>query len=127
MQRFIPLQSCWVFFVICIYCSMHCKRIILSFRMDPTTSAQDVHRCDLCEENMVDMLCVVCPQKLCTSCVGNHVVDDPRKHKLVKIQHLFFQSVTFIQRNDVKISVKNATKLFVHLAFLPILTSDTNS
>lgn len=52
--------------------------------MDPTTSAQDVHRCDLCEENMVDMLCVVCPQKLCTSCVGNHVVDDPRKHKLVK-------------------------------------------
>lgn len=54
--------------------------------MDPKTSAQDVHRCDLCEENLVDMLCVVCPQKLCKSCVGNHLVDDPGKHKLVKYQ-----------------------------------------
>lgn len=54
--------------------------------MDPRTSAQDVHRCELCEENMVDMLCVVCPRKLCKSCVGNHLDDDPSKHILVKYQ-----------------------------------------
>lgn len=54
--------------------------------MDPRTSAQDVYRCELCEENMVDMLCVICPRKLCKSCVGNHLDDDPDKHKLVKYQ-----------------------------------------
>lgn len=54
--------------------------------MDSRTSAQDVYRCELCEENMVDMLCVVCPRKLCKSCVGNHLDDDPSKHKLVKYQ-----------------------------------------
>lgn len=54
--------------------------------MDPRTSAQDVYRCELCDENMVDMLCVVCPRKLCKSCVGNHLDDDPNKHKLVKFQ-----------------------------------------
>lgn len=54
--------------------------------MDPRTNAQDVHRCELCEENMVDMLCVVCPRQICKSCVGNHLDDDPSKHKLVKYQ-----------------------------------------
>lgn len=50
------------------------------------TTAQDVHRCELCEENMVDMLCVVCSFKLCKACVGNHLADDPGKHKLAKYQ-----------------------------------------
>lgn len=54
--------------------------------MDRRTTAQDVYRCELCDENMVDMLCVVCPRKLCKSCVGNHLDDDPNKHKLVKFQ-----------------------------------------
>lgn len=54
--------------------------------MYPRTSAQDVHRCELCEENMVDMFCVACPRKLCKSCVGNHLDDDPNKHTLVKFQ-----------------------------------------
>lgn len=54
--------------------------------MDRRTTAQDVYRCELCDENMVDMLCVVCPRKLCKACVGNHLDDDPNKHKLVKFQ-----------------------------------------
>lgn len=38
--------------------------------MDSITRAQDVNRCEFCDENMVDMLCVVCPlmqtmQSLC--------------------------------------------------------------
>lgn len=54
--------------------------------MDRRTTAQDVYRCELCDKNMVDMLCVVCPRKLCKSCVGNHLDDDPNKHKVVKFQ-----------------------------------------
>lgn len=54
--------------------------------MNPRTSLQDVYRCELCDENMVDMLCVVCTRKLCKSCVGNHIDDDPNKHKIVKLQ-----------------------------------------
>lgn len=61
--------------------------IIFHARMDGRTDAQDVHRCDLCEENMVDMLCVVCPQKVCKSCVGDHLEDDPSRHTLVKYQY----------------------------------------
>lgn len=52
--------------------------------MNFITSAQDVNRCEFCDENMVDMLCVVCPLKLCKACVGNHLCDDPGKHKIVK-------------------------------------------
>lgn len=54
--------------------------------MDRRTTAQDVYRCELCDKNMVDMFCVVCPRKLCKSCVGNHLDDDPNKHKVVKFQ-----------------------------------------
>lgn len=100
--------------------------------MDERTDAQDVHRCDLCEESMVDMLCVVCPQKLCKSCVGDHVYDDPSRHKLVKYQYRtrlsFFQYVPHTPpRNDVNTSAKNAIKLFAHLAFLPICTRNMYS
>lgn len=55
--------------------------------MDGRTDAQDVRRCYQCEENMVDMLCVVCPQKLCKSCVGDHLEDDPSRNALVKYQY----------------------------------------
>lgn len=51
--------------------------------MDSITRAQDVNRCEFCDENMVDMLCVVCPLKLCKACVGNHLCDDSGKHKIV--------------------------------------------
>lgn len=67
-----------------VFCIVPC--IIDIFRMDPRTSAQDVYRCELCDENMVDMLCVECSLKLCKSCVGNHIADEPCKHKLVKFQ-----------------------------------------
>nr|XP_034332559.1 tripartite motif-containing protein 45-like [Crassostrea gigas] len=61
--------------------------------MDSRTKAQDIYRCELCEENKVDMLCVVCPRKLCKSCVGNHLDDDPSSHKLIKYQD---RNTTFV-------------------------------
>lgn len=57
------------------------------FMLKKRTDAQDIHRCDLCVENMVDMLCVVCPQKLYKSCVGDHLEDDLSRHTLVKYQY----------------------------------------
>lgn len=54
--------------------------------MYPRTSAQDVHRCELCGENIIVFLCVVCPFKLCKSCVGNHLDDNPSRHILIKYQ-----------------------------------------
>lgn len=52
--------------------------------MDERTNIQDVHRCELCEENIVDMLCVTCQRNLSKSCVGHHLDNDPCGHKLVK-------------------------------------------
>ncbi|XP_062616387.1 tripartite motif-containing protein 2-like [Saccostrea cucullata] len=55
--------------------------------MDPRTSAQDVMRCDLCETAVVQMHCDTCLVKLCTFCVGKHIISDESKdHKVVKFQ-----------------------------------------
>ncbi|XP_048745881.2 E3 ubiquitin-protein ligase TRIM71-like [Ostrea edulis] len=55
--------------------------------MDPHNRAQDVLRCDLCEENVVQMHCDTCLVKLCKTCVGDHIsseeCEDP---KVVRFQ-----------------------------------------
>ncbi|XP_048748283.2 E3 ubiquitin-protein ligase TRIM71-like [Ostrea edulis] len=55
--------------------------------MDPHNRAQDVLRCDLCEENVVQMHCDTCLVKLCKTCVGDHISSDEREdHKVVRFQ-----------------------------------------
>ncbi|XP_062571479.1 tripartite motif-containing protein 55-like [Saccostrea cucullata] len=55
--------------------------------MDPSTSAQDVLRCDLCETAVVHMHCDTCLVNLCTACVGKHMIsDESKEHKVVKYQ-----------------------------------------
>ncbi|XP_062586295.1 uncharacterized protein LOC134247901 [Saccostrea cucullata] len=54
--------------------------------MDPQHSAQDVQRCEICDVNVVEMYCTSCPFNLCKACVGNHLSDEPQKHKIVKYQ-----------------------------------------
>ncbi|XP_048745879.2 E3 ubiquitin-protein ligase TRIM71-like [Ostrea edulis] len=55
--------------------------------MDPHNRAQDVLRCELCEENVVQMHCDTCLVKLCKTCVGDHIsseeCEDP---KVVRFQ-----------------------------------------
>ncbi|XP_062595914.1 tripartite motif-containing protein 55-like [Saccostrea cucullata] len=52
--------------------------------MDPSTSAQDVMRCDLCETSVVQVYCKTCHINLCRACMGEHVFDDLSKpHKIV--------------------------------------------
>lgn len=54
--------------------------------MDPRHSAQDVVRCDLCKENIVQSYCDFCDVGLCKLCIGEHISDDYHKHVIVPFQ-----------------------------------------
>nr|XP_034315564.1 uncharacterized protein LOC105349190 [Crassostrea gigas] len=54
--------------------------------MDPQSSAQDVHRCDLCETAIVHSYCDFCHVNLCKPCIGEHITDGYDKHKIVPFQ-----------------------------------------
>nr|XP_034306451.1 uncharacterized protein LOC117682593 isoform X1 [Crassostrea gigas]XP_034306452.1 uncharacterized protein LOC117682593 isoform X1 [Crassostrea gigas] len=54
--------------------------------MDPRSSAQDVHRCDLCETAIVHSYCDFCHVNLCMPCIGKHISDEYDKHKIVPFQ-----------------------------------------
>ncbi|XP_061177599.1 E3 ubiquitin-protein ligase TRIM71-like [Saccostrea echinata] len=51
--------------------------------MDPRLCAQDIIRCDLCEDRVVQMYCNLCPMNLCMECVGRHIFDTTKKHDVV--------------------------------------------
>nr|XP_034306629.1 uncharacterized protein LOC117682672 [Crassostrea gigas] len=54
--------------------------------MDPHSTAQDVHRCDLCETAIVQNYCDFCHVNLCKSCIGEHISDEYDKHKIVRFK-----------------------------------------
>eukprot|EP00105_Crassostrea_gigas_P012853 XP_011428995.1 PREDICTED: uncharacterized protein LOC105329443 [Crassostrea gigas] len=54
--------------------------------MDPRHSAQDVVRCDLCKENIVQSYCDICHVSLCNPCIGDHIFDGYHKHVIVPFQ-----------------------------------------
>ncbi|XP_065937971.1 uncharacterized protein [Magallana gigas] len=51
--------------------------------MDPHSTAQDVHRCDLCETAIVHSYCDFCHVNLCKPCVVDHISDGYQKHAIV--------------------------------------------
>ncbi|XP_065937738.1 uncharacterized protein [Magallana gigas] len=75
--------------------------------MDPRSSAQDVHRCDLCETAIVQSYCDFCHVNLCKLCIGEHILDGYDKHKIVPFQ----------QRKSTLIYPKCETHPFKHCKF----------
>ncbi|XP_065937972.1 E3 ubiquitin-protein ligase TRIM71-like [Magallana gigas] len=51
--------------------------------MDLRSTAQDVHRCDLCETAIVHSYCDICHFNLCKPCIGDHISDGYLKHAIV--------------------------------------------
>ncbi|XP_052680760.1 uncharacterized protein LOC128161507 [Crassostrea angulata] len=54
--------------------------------MYPRSTAQDVHRCDLCETAIVHSYCDICHVNLCKPCIGDHISDGYLKHAIVPFQ-----------------------------------------
>ncbi|XP_062598827.1 E3 ubiquitin-protein ligase TRIM71-like [Saccostrea cucullata] len=55
--------------------------------MDPRYSAQDVLLCDLCQTAALQNHCELCHVNLCIVCVGKHLSDSSKTHKVVPYKH----------------------------------------
>ncbi|XP_011430614.3 tripartite motif containing 13 [Magallana gigas] len=87
--------------------------------MDPRHSAQDVVRCDLCKENIVQSYCDFCHVSLCKPCIGEHISDEYDKHKIVPFKErkstLIFPTCKAHSKETCKLQCKSCTVLICAL------------
>ncbi|XP_034317739.2 B-box type zinc finger protein ncl-1-like [Magallana gigas] len=85
--------------------------------MDPQSSAQDVHRCDLCETAIVHSYCDFCHVNLCKPCIGEHITDGYDKHKIVAFQErrstLIYPKCGTHQHKNCEFQCKSCNNIFV--------------
>ncbi|XP_052678656.1 uncharacterized protein LOC128159567 [Crassostrea angulata] len=85
--------------------------------MDPQSSAQDVHRCDLCETAIVHSYCDFCHVNLCKPCIGEHIADGYDKHKIVPFQErrstLIYPKCGTHQHKNCEFQCESCNNIFV--------------
>ncbi|XP_052679592.1 uncharacterized protein LOC128160329 [Crassostrea angulata] len=85
--------------------------------MDPRHSAQDVHRCDLCDTKIVHSYCDFCHVNLCILCIGKHISDGYDKHRIVPFQErrstLIYPKCEIHQQKNCKFQCKDCNTIFV--------------
>lgn len=72
--------------------------------MDPENSAQDVTRCELCKDNVVQSYCDFCHFNLCKPCIGEHIFDEYDNHRIVPLHYrnlTLVYSKCKIHRNEI--------------------------
>uniref|UniRef100_K1QEA2 3'-phosphate/5'-hydroxy nucleic acid ligase n=1 Tax=Magallana gigas TaxID=29159 RepID=K1QEA2_MAGGI len=85
--------------------------------MDPRSTAQDVHRCDLCETAIAQSYCDFCHVNPCKPCIGEHISDEYETHKIVRFQNrrstlIYPKCMTHTPKN-CELQCKNCDNIFV--------------